>query len=327
MIRDLSPEILIHRAVFYRKIREFFEQRGFLEVETPLLNSTGNFEPFIDPFQIDRGGIEKSPSRNPLGERAYLITSPEYNLKTVLARLKRPIFQIAHAFRNGDVGPIHTQEFLMLEWYRPEFDANSLMLETGELIRALCDLDFVDPVTAKHLERIRTRTVGSLFEEYLGCGLERQELEEKLVETGLLGPGESASDFRYDELFFSLFLNRIENRLEGQSPVFVCDYPPELSANARVVDGVARRFELYIQGIELANGYDEIVDARTQLEVFESENQIRRSIGKPDMEVDPSFRSALERGLPPSSGIAVGLDRLFAVLLGERDLSFTSPFL
>ncbi len=322
MIRVLDESTWETRAQFLADIREFFRSREVLEVETPLLNPQGTVEPFLDPFVVARRAGRKSPEAVEQPGDRFLITSPEYNLKVLLAALRRDLFQIAHCFREGDSGGEHTEEFLMLEWYRIGRDESALMEETAEL---------VDHLSRRPYGRVRfasplRRTVADLFGEYCGCGLARDELETAVSRHALLGPDEKAEHLRYDELFFTLFLNRVEPNLDGRTPTFVCDYPPELAALSVVENGRARRFELYWQGRELANGYYELGDAEEQSRRFAAENELRVALGKERMEPNPQLLEALRQGLPECAGIAVGLDRLLLALVGGNSLSEVSPF-
>ena len=324
MIRRLSPEILKIRSDFLKRTREFFHARGYIEAEAPLVNPTGGVDPFLDPLRITRSGVRKSAEAKPAPRESYLITSPEYNLKIILADLQAHVFQIAHAFREGDRGKLHTEEFLLLEWYRVGADEFELMNECREFLAHLArgewskrSLDSAPP---------RARSVADVFREYCSCSTERGELEKALVDQGLRGVGEKPEELRYDELFFTLFLNRAEPRLGRGGPEFLYDYPPELAALAAIENGRARRFELYWEGTELANGYYELRSPEEQRKRFERENELRLALGKPRMEIDEQLLQALERGLPPVSGIALGLDRVLMLLLGETSLEEISPF-
>ena len=323
MIRVLDNATWEARAQFLDDVRAFFRERGVLEVETPLLNAHGTVEPFLDPFVVTRTARRKSPSGPSGPQGAYLITSPEYNMKILLSTLRRDIYQIAHCFREGDAGGHHTEEFLMLEWYRIGFDEFALMEEVTALLERLA----AHAYSGQPFQTPRSCTVAELFRTHCDCGLLRSELEEALPRYSLLGHEERPENLRYDELFFTLFLNRIEHHLGKEAPDFVYDYPPELAALSVIESGRARRFEVYWQGQELANGYNELRDPVEQAARFAKENQLRESLAKPHMPADPQFLSALRSGLPQCSGIALGLDRLFMVLRGKNTLEAVSPFL
>jgi lysyl-tRNA synthetase class 2 len=176
MIQTLSVEILRFRQAFLGQIRAFFDSRGYLEVQTPALNPTGAVEPFIDSFQVHATGDRKSPAGPSGGTEGYLITSPEYNLKTVLAASPLPIYEICHSFRAGDVGAEHTEEFLMLEWYRPGATESDLILETNSLLVHLAG-SFPLPSGLRIPATPRTISIGDLFARGGIGGLGRDVLE------------------------------------------------------------------------------------------------------------------------------------------------------
>ena len=319
MIQTLSVEILRFRQSFLGQIRAFFDSRGYLEVQTPALNPTGAVEPFIDSFQVHATGDRKSPAGPSRGTEGYLITSPEYNLKTVLAASPLPIYEICHSFRAGDVGAEHTEEFLMLEWYRPGATESDLILETNSLLVHL-SRSFPLPTGLRLPEKPRTLAVGDLFAQAGIGGLGRDVLERAAVDMKL---GSKAD--RYDELFFSLFLNRIEPLLRIPEPVYLNGYPEELAALSNTERGLAKRFELYWNGLELANGYEELRNKEEHLRRFKEFNDIRRKTGRPEMKGDPQFLENIEK-MPECSGIALGVERLMMVFLQENNIANVSPF-
>ncbi|MBI3395641.1 MAG: EF-P lysine aminoacylase GenX [Spirochaetia bacterium] len=320
MIRCLGAQTMELRSRFLWDVRRFFHERGYLEVETPLLNPTGGFEPFLDPLSVVRSGVRKSPQAAVTPRQGYLITSPEYNLKILVAELNRNLFQIAHVFREGDHGDFHSEEFLMLEWYHVGIDEFQLMNECRDLITFLSSM----PYSRVKAESFQEHTVNDLLKRYAGCAASRTELEEAVVRLGLTG-GDDPKSLRYDELFFTVFLNTVEQHLGRSGPEFVHSYPPELAALSRVESGVARRFEIYWDGVELANGFFELNSRQEQEARFLAENQLRQELGKPTMEPDEQFLDAVGR-LPKTSGIALGLERLLMVLLGKTRISDVSPF-
>ncbi len=342
MIRRLPSIILQLRSEYFRAVREYFFSQGLTETETPLLNPHGNFDPFIDPIRIMRSFPEKSPQAEDYPESfrssGYLITSPEYNLKTILPDSEKGVFQIAHSFREGDTGTHHSVEFLMLEWYRKGCDHIQLIQETFDLIKFIKNIlnksfPFLNPDPL--ILRPETVTVPDLFSRYCpGYGFEngiyRESLEKCIFKEKLLGPGENAEQLRFDELFFSIFLNRIEPFLITEHPLAVKDYPRELRANARLTpEGNAARFEVYWKGIELCNGYFEETDPQEQIRIFQEDNRLRKLTGREEMTIQPSLTESLAElynsGIPVS-GNAMGLDRLLMILTGSTKLSEISPF-
>ncbi|MBW7857875.1 MAG: EF-P lysine aminoacylase GenX [Leptonema sp. (in: Bacteria)] len=318
-MRPLQREIILLRSAFLKKVRQFFDNEGCIEVETPILHSTGCTEPFIENLKVT------DPTDN---SAAFLITSPESHLKSILAEVNQPIFQIAHVFRGGDGShqshTIHTREFLMLEWYVPYFTEFDLMSQIERFINYMAQPFSQRP---KQGLRIQILKIKNLMNQYANCGFDRQSLETAAIELKLATKAEVKAD-RYDELFYRVFLTQIEPRLtELNEPIFVYGYPKELAAYSKTENDIARRFELYWHGVELANGYFELTDPKEQRRRFEAENLIRKSIGKEERSIDTGFLAALEKGLPRCAGVALGIDRLLMVLAGETRLSKVSPFL
>lgn len=328
---DLLSRLQLHRD-FRSAVRAFFDGQGFLEVETPLLNTHGAVEAHLDSFAVRRSGIRKSPEApESVDARAgFLITSPEYNMKILLTELRRSIYQIAHCFREGDTGRIHAEEFLMLEWYLVGADEFALMEQCETLFRRL-GTDFAVPEIAAQLPAgafPRRRVLDLLIEFADVHSFAREDLVRCVTKHRLAGDGRALAGWLYDEIFFTVFLNLVEPHLGQGVPEFVFDYPPELAALARVEDGRARRFEIYWNGLELANGYFELTDPVELRRRFDCENDLRRKLGKPAMEPDRGLLAALEeRGLPECSGIALGLDRLLAAFRSAAAIKDVGNFI
>lgn len=297
--------MLRRRNQLLQQIRAFFLERGVLEVETPLLSAAGNSDPGIDQFTLK-------------ADVAWLRTSPEYAMKRLLAAGSGDIFELGPVFRNGEQGRHHNREFTMLEWYRCGWTLFQLMDEVGELVRAvLCD----EPLTET---RISYR---DLFLAYTGTDpllCSKAELGECASASGLDVPG-----LERDGLLDLLLSHVIQPKMKTQGMVFVHDYPPSQAALARIRDGeppVAERFELFLDGIELANGYQELADAEEQRRRFELENRRRREGGQDVVPVDKNLLLALEAGLPDCCGVALGFDRLLMRLSGADDLARVITF-
>lgn len=295
------------RAGLYRLIRAFFARRGVLEVETPLLASAAVTDPALAAFAV----------ATPEGDR-YLQTSPEYAMKRLLAAGSGDIYQLAKAFRAGESGRRHNPEFTLLEWYRLGFSAADLIRETGELLgellgrrgwqvwpyrRLFVDILGIDPLTADQpaLETVARERLGDI-----PCLDDRDALLDLLVS------------------------HLIEPAIAGWGVVFVVDYPPTQAALARCRsrggDTVAARFECYVDGVELANGYWEAADAALLQARFEADNALRRQRGLPAMAIDQQLLAAVDAGLPDCAGVALGVDRLLALRLGVSDLGQTLAF-
>jgi len=286
------------RAELLTRIRGFFDSRGVLEVETPVLGHRAVTDPYIE--SIRAGDL-------------FLQTSPEYAMKRLLAAGSGPIFQICKAFRAGESGSRHNPEFTMLEWYRPGFDHHDLMDEVDLLLK--------DVVGTGDAERV---TYEALFQRHVGAnphGADAAELERAASALGVSVA--SSSSFSREDWLNLLMAQVIEPQLGEKAPVFVYDYPVDLAALARirpVEPPVAERFEVYFRGTELANGYHELTDAREQRERFRRDLEKRRALGVDDVEPDERLLAALEAGVPASAGVALGLDRLVMVAASARSL-------
>lgn len=293
------------RTSLYRQIHRFFEQRRVVPVETPQLLGSAVTDPCIQSFAVQGG--------------TWLQTSPEYYMKRLLAAGSGDIYQISKVFRKEEQGRYHNREFSLLEWYRLGFDQWDLMAEVAALMEQLLGY--------KHFEHISYQ---ALFEQYLGLNPHAATLEQLRFEAcqhiNIAMPRASKDDW-----LNLLMSHLIEPELAKLGPLFVYDYPPSQAALAMLSEDeagqqVAERFELYIQGIELANGFHELADATAQRQRFEQDNQQRQAMGMHTMPIDEPFLQALESGLPDCSGVALGLDRVLMLKLNcdsiEQVLTF-----
>lgn len=306
-----ATEALRQRADLYALLRHFFAERGVLEVDTPLLASCGVTDPSLEPLLVTRG--------LPPGEsRRFLQTSPEYAMKRLLAAGSGPIYQLGKAFRAAEVGRRHNPEFTLLEWYRPGFSLEELIEEVAELVVA---------VLGRRAWRVFSYR--ELFQSALGldpftASLETlQRCARERVDTGSLEGGR--------DLWLDLLLTHaVEPWLAGQGVCFVTDYPASQAALAqlRERDGhwVGERFELYVDGLELANGYHELADAAEQRQRFLEDNCRRREAGLPEYPLDEHLLEALGSGLPDCSGVALGVDRLLMCRVGASDIRSVLAF-
>lgn len=292
-------EALRRRAELLATLRQFFSDRKVLEVETPLSCRYGVTDPAIEAYRMTGAG----------GER-YLQTSPEYAMKRLLAAWGEPFFQISKAFREGEVGPRHNPEFTLLEWYRPGYDHHRMMEEVAGFVSCcLCR------------SSVQETSYRELFKTCLQIDPFTASVEElQAIARTHLDPGDLSGD---RDLWLDLLMSHvIEPRLDGLC--FVYDYPASQAALARIVsDGdvnVGQRFELYVDGMELANGYCELTDAQEQRRRFEADNARRRERGQPERPIDEYLLAALEHGLPECSGVALGIDRLLMLKLGATDI-------
>jgi len=289
----LNP-FLAERARIVRAVRAFFESRGFVEVETPAIVPSPGMDLHLDPFGVEGG---------------FLITSPEYQMKRLLADGWERIFQICRCFRRGERGAQHNPEFTMVEWYRGNSGAEDVMRDTEQLAAAVSGGAFrVDGREVDVRPPLSRITVCEAFERFAGVR-ERDVL------------AWAASD---EDRYFRTWVERVEPRVaEMDRAVFVVDYPAPMASLARTKPSDARfceRFELYVAGIELCNGFGELTDPREQRARFERDQEERKRRGLPVPPIDEKFIAALERGMPPSGGNALGLDRLVALACGTTDI-------
>nr|WP_289113347.1 EF-P lysine aminoacylase EpmA [uncultured Halomonas sp.] len=308
---------LRERARLIATVRAFFAARGIWEVETPVLGQGGSTDVHLVSLS--------SLARTDKGQRKlWLQTSPEFHMKRLLAADSGPIFQLAKSFRDGEVGARHNIEFTMLEWYRPGFTLAQLIEETTALV------EHVLPQSPGPVVYYRYR---ELFHRHLEVDpftTSLVTLRSLAAERGNMSAQALAEEGR-DTCLDLLMGMVIEPTLGQQELSVVVDYPASQAALARRhqdADGewVASRFELYLNGIELANGYDELTDAEEQRQRFDVDNAERRRLGLPEVDVDAHLLAALEQGLPASSGVALGLDRLIQLALGKTRLEEVLAF-
>jgi lysyl-tRNA synthetase class 2 len=292
------------RARVFAEVRSFFGERGFLELDTPLWSSECGTETHVEPVPCGDG---------------YLITSPELHMKRLLVGGVFKSFQIAHCFRSGERGPLHSPEFLLLEWYRAFSGYRAVMVDTEELLHALCravsssssvrlqdgrELDFTPP-----FERLSVREAFARFAD--------------IADAAAL----AAVD---EDQYFQLLVDRVEPALERwPRPVFLYDYPASQAALARLSPNdpsVAERFELYAGGIELCNGYGELNAADEQRARCELERARRKGLGRHVPAMPARFLGALEQGMPRAGGNALGLDRVIAILSGASRIDAVRAF-
>lgn len=291
------------RAGVVARVRDFFAERGVLEVETPILCARGAMDPVIDSFR----------AVGPDGRTRWLQSSPEYAMKRLLAAGSGAIYQIARAFRAGEAGPGHNPEFTLLEWYRPNYDHHRLMEEVGDLA-----------VTILACPAPRRIAYARAFRELAGVDVDGTSVETLRERSRAAGAsGSTAAALDRDgclDLLLSHVVQPDLSRLTGSRAVFLYDYPASQAALARVARTPhgerAERFELFVDGLELANGYHELTDPVEQRRRFESEASRRRRAGLLPMEIDERLTAALEHGLPRCAGVALGLDRLVMIALG-----------
>ncbi len=296
------------RAKALADIRSFFAERQVLEVETPVLGRGGNTDPHIDSFLT---ALEHSHGQSGW---LYLQTSPEFAMKRLVAAGSGSIYQICKAFRNGDVGSYHHPEFTMLEWYRVGYSYHELMIEVDALVMMLLNTRPAQKITyAEAFERYLSLAVFEADVSTLKAKAEQQGIRE------IVGMDSAPLDAWRD----LLLTHAVVPHLGVTRPTFVYDYPASQAALACIRDdniAIAERFELYINGVEIANGYQELSGREAHLTRFLAESHIRKKNSQNAIVFDEEFLQAIE-GLPFCAGVALGLDRLLMVMGGGNRLA------
>lgn len=308
-------ETLRLRARLLATIRDFFARRDVLEVETPILSQAGNSDPNILGFHARFQGHADAGASD-----RWLRTSPEYPLKRLLAAGVGDCYELGRVFRNGEAGHRHNPEFTMLEWYRVGWDHRRLMRETVEV--ALAALELVGRTA-----RVREISYRALFDDVLG--IDPLTCDEGVLRAAMDGIAIAPNDLSRDDWLDLLLTHRIQPAMAADELLLVYDYPASQCALARVrADDppVAERFELYLGSMELANGYHELTDAREQRQRFELDQMRRRHRGESVAPIDERLLTALAHGLPACAGVAMGVDRLLAAMLGIGSLPAVLAF-
>ncbi len=320
-------ERLHGRARALAALRAFFEGGGFVEVETPLLVGSPGLEIHLEA--VPAGG-------------GYLITSPEYQMKRLLAGGFERIYQVCRCFRAGERGPHHAGEFTMVEWYRAYAELDAIAADVEALVAHVCRAVHGRPVA-----RIAGReldvtppwprlAVRDAMRRWAGVEVAGDEpaaaLAAAVRAAGIDLAPDAAPDAAWDDAFFAAFLARVEPAIAAlERPLILEDWPAPLAALARRTDAdprIAHRFEAYVGGLELANAFGELTDPVEQRARFEADLRIRAARGRPCYPLDEKLLAALAEGLPPSAGVALGFDRLVMLATGapsiDQVLAFTA---
>ncbi|HHF7372862.1 elongation factor P--(R)-beta-lysine ligase [Legionella bozemanae] len=300
-------EFLRQRAELLAKIRFFFTERGYLEVETPIMGRYGTTDVYLSNI--------KATFR---GETYCLQTSPEYHMKRLLAAGSGSIFQIARVFRDDELGRWHNPEFTLLEWYQLDVDHHTLMDEMDLFLQRVMQSK---PMIKKTYQQafLEACAVDPLF----ASTAQFREILRRYDLDNVLPPQEEDRD----QYLFLLMSHVVEPFLGKESaPVAVYNFPESQASLAKISNGVAERFEVYYQGVELANGFHELTDAAAQAKRFAQDQKIRSEKGFPFMEADHYLLQALEHGLPACSGVALGIDRLLALALKQPEIAKIMSF-
>lgn len=310
------------RFEIIKLLREFFWSQGFIEVDTPNIVKLPGQEPYLSPMKIN---IHDETGKEFAG---YLHTSPEYTMKKMLATGWDKIFSICKCYRDYEsFGGTHEPEFLMAEWYRTNVDFLSLMEDVERLLKFLVwKLDIGYWILEKNIQylisNIRRFSMKELWAKFAGVDLDDYLDREKMFGLCVKKGYNVKEDESYEDLFYRIFLNEIEPGLANMGGVIVHHYPAQMAALSRLSPTdprYAERFEVYINGLELANAFSELTDADEQLKRLKEEQALRQKLGKDVYDIDMEFIEALKT-MPPSAGIALGIDRLVMVIGGCKDI-------
>lgn len=301
-------QLLTERAGLLSQVRQFFQQKAVLEVDTPLLDAYSVTDPYMSALRVVNG------QDKPLG---YLQTSPEYAMKRLLAEGSGDIYQLSKMFRADESGRYHSPEFMMLEWYRVGFSLADLIQEVCQFI---------------------TETIGERQQQHYTyrqafirwTGLDPLTASDKaikdLAESSL---GDIPPNLLRDNYLSLVFSEIVEPQFEAQAITIISHYPESQASLAKLieVDGfkLGERFEVYADGLELANGFHELTDAKAQLKRFEQDNLTRQQLGIAEVDIDHRLIEALEKGLPDCSGVALGFDRLLMIKLQQSHIKDVLP--
>lgn len=307
--QSFDLQLLKTRAALYKKIRSFFDSRGVMEVETPLMTPYTVTDPHVQSLNLKLNGQEW-----------FLQTSPEYVMKQLLALGCKDIFQICKAFRGDEFGQFHQPEFSMLEWYRLDFNYQKLMQEVVALVRTI-----FNPLKVVYY------AYEDLFFEVLGINPITATCEE-LRELACLHLENHAfmdfSDFTLTDWQQYLFSSLIEPVLSDVPCAMVYNFPISHSSLAKPSTDdprVSERFEMYLNGIECANGFSELLSADACISRFKADNRHRERLGLPNIKMDQSFLQAMRSGLPNCAGVSIGLDRLLMILANKAHINTVIP--
>ena len=295
------------RSKFMIALRKFFTAKGYLEVETPIMGRYGVTDPYLSNIKA-----------NFRGKDFALQTSPEYHMKRLLASGSGPIFQLARVFRDDELGRWHNPEFTLLEWYQLGVDHLYLLDEVNQLLQYLLECPPIQIVTYQSVfEKFCDFNPHEIRVQDVHAYLQRHDLDQVL----------DLEEHDLDQYLFLLMSHVIEPALaKAPGPTAVIDFPCSQASLAKIQSGFAARFEVYFRGIELANGFYELTDPFVQANRFHLDNQIRKKQAKPFVEIDSHLLQALDHGLPPCAGVALGVDRLLALALQYSSISACLAF-
>jgi lysyl-tRNA synthetase class 2 len=302
--------VLRHRADIVQRIRRFFAERQVLEVETPALSHAASSEVHLQSMQVSASGMPN----------LYLHTSPELAMKRLLAAGSGDIYQICKVFRAGEHGSRHNPEFTLLEWYRVGFDMQALMQEVSDLLTSLLSHRLVAPPLS--LTYRQAFIEHAQVDPFTATPTQLQVAFQQHTGQDVAG----VSDDDWLDLILSFV---VQPQLPKDRLVLIRDFPAPQASLAKLNaqdPELACRFEVFVAGLELANGFEELTDASEQQQRIEVEQARRQSAGLPCLPLDQHFLSALRAGLPPCSGVAVGVDRIIMLASGQEQIGGVLSF-
>lgn len=307
---------ILHQLL--KKVRFFFYNRGYSEVVTPIMAPFLIPESYLDFFEtklkLPAGGSRK----------VFLTPSPELWHKRLLVQGSGNIFEISHRFRNGDIGSLHSPEFLLLEWYKLKASIYQTMAETEELVKEVIGrAEIIFNGNKVDLEQsFEKLSMDQAFNKYLGIKQEDFFNKEALIRVGQKYQVPIKPSWDWKNIFNLIYVSEIEPKLGFGRPTFIYNFPAQFAPLAKESQDsrFKERFELFINGLELCDGYSELTDADKQKQAFQAEVNEMKRLNKPVPEIDWGFIKALEKGLPDCSGVALGLDRLFMVAINKTKI-------
>ncbi|QJC37292.1 elongation factor P--(R)-beta-lysine ligase [Enterobacteriaceae endosymbiont of Donacia thalassina] len=303
---------LIKRNFIIKKIRKFFDEKNFIEVETPILTQFENTNIYLQQFSTNF-------INNKNKKKLFLITSPEFHMKRILAsKINHSIYQICHSFRNGEYGKYHNPEFTMLEWYHKNYDLKQLILEVN---------NFFIKFGFNKLKKYSYKKIFLKFFKINPFHVSQQKLFFLLKKKGFINKKYNFyTKDNYVQILFDLY---IVPKLGYISPILIYNFPSSQKTMETINinnKNIANRFEVFFKGVELGNGFHELTNYKEQKKRFDEDNNKRKSIGLPLKKVDTYLLKAIKYGIPNCSGMAIGLDRFIMFLLKKKSIHKSISF-
>jgi lysyl-tRNA synthetase class 2 len=312
-ISECRLQTLRQRAFLLSKIRKYFALESVLEVETPILSSAGNTDIHIESFKSNQIKADANTS--------YLRTSPEFPLKRLLCSGVGDVYELGKVFRKGEVSKTHNVEFTLLEWYRINFNYIQLIQDVTSLF------EFIFSSFEFQLPKADIFTFSEVFKHFLNIDVSQISVTQ--LNFNCNEYGYSGSQLNKDEGLDYLFATQVQPRFDKQCLTFITHYPASQAALAQINPNdptTALRFEVFYQGLELGNGYQELTDANELSHRFKRDNLFRTDNQMEEIVIDSQMLFAMRQGMPECSGIAIGVDRLLMALLKSDDIAEVLSF-